>query len=118
MYYECSRPGKSTLEDYNEERPFSTELALNSGNSRNTWRIQQAEDQQRKSCQRCNGAHDLSGAAKQHRDGRYNRFLCHEAGDQCRNNAPVTKADRIEDWRDCPCHDCENAGRRIINQIQ
>ena len=110
MYYECSRPGKSTLEDYNEERPFSTELALNSGNSRNTWRIQQAEDQQRKSCQRCNGAHDLSGAAKQHGDSRYNRFLCHEASDQCRNNAPVTKTDWIKNRSNrASCH-CQNAG--------
>ena len=96
---------------------FAPSSPLDRCNSRNTWCIQQTEDQKACCCHRRNCSRQFCRTSKEYRKRRYHTFLCHKSCDQCSRNLPVSETKRKEYRCNDSCHNCQDTVLGICHHI-
>ena len=117
MHDKCCDPRNHTLSQHHICRPFCAKFSLDRCNCRNTWCIQQAEDQKACGCHRCNCSREFCRTSKEYLKRRYHTFLCHKSCDQCSRNLPVSETKRKEYRCNDSCHNCQDTVLGICYHI-
>ena len=87
-------PGDEALSDHHPEGPAASHLPLDRSDSRDTWGIQQAEDQ--KGHHAAGGEDASESAGGKHLQGGHHALLSQESRHQSRGYSPVSEAQGAE----------------------